>query len=611
MATYIPKHIFEIIEDIEDQKIVLPAIQREYVWLEDGEEGICNLFESLMRNYPIGTFLFWNIKKERINVSGIILNSFISQYDEQKDIKRGDKINVEKDEYLAVLDGQQRLTSLYIGLCGVYRKRIKGKNKNKDESYINKKLCIDILSKVEREDDKYHFDFRKYDDFIKIIENEGKKELWIPVSEVYDPNFDNATYIENLEKKFPEISPSDIRVPARKMLDTLHTAIFKEINIYYFEAKNQSLNEIVDIFVRVNSGGEKLKPSDLMLSIATGIMGEDIYVKMNEAIDLIKSSVKDPEKAIKVDKELIMTAGLLFTGSKSVSLLKEDNYSRERLKKIMDSWDKIIDSICNASSYLEKSRFDGKNLTSKNLILPIAYYFYVHNLDDGHFDKGDTRATKDRIFIRQWLLRAMIKSIFSDGIGSTLLYIRNIIDSSRKDAVFPLCELMKKTNRRSLDFTDDTIDEIINIKYGDVRIRPLLIELSQFDPIIDYEIDHMWPQKVLKNKNDIKKLLPLATEEEIKIYKDKRDRLSNLQLLTATENNQKNDRFFNEWINDFHNNPHDDIYDKNFIPKNMNYEFDNFLQFIEERTKLLKEGIKKAFPKDYDDILIRYNLKSK
>ena len=134
MATYIPKHIFEIIEDIEDQKIVLPAIQREYVWLEDGEEGICNLFESLMRNYPIGTFLFWNIKKERINVSGIILNSFISQYDEQKDIKRGDKINVEKDEYLAVLDGQQRLTSLYIGLCGVYRKRIKGKNKNKDES---------------------------------------------------------------------------------------------------------------------------------------------------------------------------------------------------------------------------------------------------------------------------------------------------------------------------------------------------------------------------------------------------------------------------------------------------------------------------------------------
>ena len=48
--------IAHILKDIEHQQLVLPAIQREFVW---SDAKICSLFDSLMRAYPIGGFLFW------------------------------------------------------------------------------------------------------------------------------------------------------------------------------------------------------------------------------------------------------------------------------------------------------------------------------------------------------------------------------------------------------------------------------------------------------------------------------------------------------------------------------------------------------------------------
>ena len=55
MAEYTPKTIYELIKEIDDGRIILPAMQRNFVWSED---KICSLFESIMRDYPIGTFCF-------------------------------------------------------------------------------------------------------------------------------------------------------------------------------------------------------------------------------------------------------------------------------------------------------------------------------------------------------------------------------------------------------------------------------------------------------------------------------------------------------------------------------------------------------------------------
>jgi uncharacterized protein with ParB-like and HNH nuclease domain len=52
-----------LVEKIHRREWVLPAIQREFVW-SDGQ--ICKLFDSMMRGYPFGTFLFWEIEPARV-----------------------------------------------------------------------------------------------------------------------------------------------------------------------------------------------------------------------------------------------------------------------------------------------------------------------------------------------------------------------------------------------------------------------------------------------------------------------------------------------------------------------------------------------------------------
>ncbi|MBI1561475.1 hypothetical protein IZT76_04310 [Helicobacter pylori] len=81
----------------------------------------------MCRGYLIGSFLFWKLQKEDIAKSdeqdekklNFQLYQFITNYDERK--SHNEKIYIEqinRDELSIVLDGQQRLTSLYIGLKG-------------------------------------------------------------------------------------------------------------------------------------------------------------------------------------------------------------------------------------------------------------------------------------------------------------------------------------------------------------------------------------------------------------------------------------------------------------------------------------------------------------
>ena len=115
MAEYTPKTIYELIQEIDSGRVILPAMQRNFVW---SEKKICSLFESIMRDYPIGTFLFWGIDQELFNK--YVFNCFIKNYDEQLGkMQRGTKATAVFSDYTAVLDGQQRITTLYGVIRGV------------------------------------------------------------------------------------------------------------------------------------------------------------------------------------------------------------------------------------------------------------------------------------------------------------------------------------------------------------------------------------------------------------------------------------------------------------------------------------------------------------
>ncbi|GAA7073292.1 hypothetical protein HpBGD3_07120 [Helicobacter pylori] len=126
MGVFSDKSIKNVVDEL-NVRYFLPDIQREYVWLKKADEKkIEQLFDSILRGYPIGSFLFWKLQKEDIAKNerdsdklNFQLYKFITNYDERK--PHNEKIGIEqiiRDDLSIVLDGQQRLTSLYIGLKG-------------------------------------------------------------------------------------------------------------------------------------------------------------------------------------------------------------------------------------------------------------------------------------------------------------------------------------------------------------------------------------------------------------------------------------------------------------------------------------------------------------
>ncbi len=125
-----PITVAEAVLSIKRQDYLLPAIQREFVWTAD---KTVTLFDSLMRGYPVGSFLFWRVDEDHSQAYKFF--EFMQSYDAQ-DNKRLKPYDIPMPRQLTVvLDGQQRLTSLAIGILGFRADRIKGKWANNPNAY--------------------------------------------------------------------------------------------------------------------------------------------------------------------------------------------------------------------------------------------------------------------------------------------------------------------------------------------------------------------------------------------------------------------------------------------------------------------------------------------
>lgn len=149
-----PVTIKEAVNNIYARKYLLPSIQRELVWDVD---QVTKLFDSLMRDYPISSFLFWKVASGRKR--DFQFYEFIREYHE-KNSKHNPKANVEGEgEITAILDGQQRLTSLYIGLKGKYAYKIPRRRWNDPTAFPERELYLNLLSESKEFDMKYDFEF--------------------------------------------------------------------------------------------------------------------------------------------------------------------------------------------------------------------------------------------------------------------------------------------------------------------------------------------------------------------------------------------------------------------------------------------------------------------
>lgn len=518
-----------LIDKVASQEYILPAIQREFVWQP---EQICRLFDSLLQGYPFGTFLFWKIKPE--NRDKYQFYDFVRNY-HQRDNPHCDQLTqLPEQEFVAVLDGQQRMTALNIGLRGSYSWKVAGKWWRNDDAFPERKLYLNLLGEPSEDSDtSYEFEFLTR----QKRSEQTSDRLWFRVSRILDEDIDNLTdKLDELDLSIEE------RKLARARMRLLNVTIHHQDKISYYEEPNQDLDRVLNIFIRMNSGGTTLSYSDLLLSIAVAQWGK---LDAREEIHSLVDEMNKTGDGFSFSKDLVLKAGLMLSDIGSVGF-KVENFNKENMALLEKNWQAIREALLLSAQLLATFGFNSQNLRADSPLLPVAYYLYRRKLVGSYLSRSEYAS--DRGTLRNWLVRSMLKAsgIWGSGLDTLLTGLRKAIVEHGQMA-FPAAEIesVMATRGKSLRFVDEELDELAELEYGGKRTFALLsILFPGFDFSHHFHVDHIYP----KSRFTKTKLGKVGlTDEDIPIYIDLSNRIANLQLLEGTINNEKRQKMPHEW----------------------------------------------------------------
>lgn len=581
MAYETPLTIAEVMRDISKNKYVLPSIQREYVW---DTTQIETLFDSLMQDYPIGAFLFWEISKDKLGDYDFY--EFLKNYHEKTSLHNKKADLKGADGVTAVLDGQQRLTSIYIGLKGSYAYRLKYKQKKNDNAYPVRKLYLNLISSAKDSSNKYDFQFLICND---VKNSEG--EYWFEVGNILDMQDlgDVATYVtDNISYSEDYQYSREQAKFATNTLSQLHKIIHTSLTLSYYKEKSSELDKVLNIFIRVNSGGTVLTYSDLLLSIASAQWQTyDAREEITEFVDDVNSI----GGGFRINKDFVLKTALVLTDFSDIAF-KVDNFNKPNMMKIEANWDNIKKAIKQSVNLVSSFGYTGETLSSNNALIPIAYYLLKIGMPDNFVDSSTRK--DNRAKIKKWLIRALLKKAFSGQPDNVIRPIREILKNNG-NSDFPINEIIDKfkgTNK-SIQFTEDDIDEyLLKLKYG---ARETLSTLMLLYPSLDFSNrfheDHMYPKSKFK-KSYLRKMG--VSEEQLDEYINSVNDISNLQFLAAQLNEEKLNTDFDKWFTDQYKTESDRIQYRtiNYLP-DIEYSYTNFLTVMDQRRKLLKAELLK------------------
>lgn len=583
-----PITISEVVDEINHKKYLLPAIQREFVWKP---EQIIKLFDSILRGYPIGSFLFWNIEEEKMKEFQFY--EFICNYHE-RDNKHNAKVNVKANNNpIVVLDGQQRLTALYIGLMGTYAAKISGKQWKNDDAFPKRKLYLNLLlEEKDNEDLKYNFAFLTDDE----AKERNDSKYWFHVGailSIIEESEVNDYLVENGLMKMED----NVSKFANSTLFKLHSVIHKDTIINYYLEHSQELDKVLNIFIRVNNGGTQLSYSDLLLSIATTQWkNKDAREEMTSFVDEI-NKIGD---GFEFNKDFILKSCLILSDISAIAF-KVDNFSKDNMTIIEKEWDKIKKSIKLAVLLVSEFGYTQKTLTSANAIIPIAYYYMKIDMPDTSIFLKSSKYQEDRMKIKKWLAMSLTKRVFSGHPDNILKPIRTIMQS--KINSFPIEKIIEefKGTPKSILFSNDDIDNLFNAKYSQNYTFSILALLY---PTLDYNNrfhqDHIFPRSWFDIKTLSAKNIP---NEKHDYYLNTVDSIANLQLLEGLPNQEKSSKDFDQWLGETYKTEDDrrDYMKKHYIPEGISLQFNNFEEFINKRKELLKAKFKKELQLNLTD----------
>lgn len=528
----------------EDGGFWLPNIQRPFVW---GEQQICRLFDSILREYPISTLLVWK------TTSGIRRRKFIDNWSSTLKLSTFYVPEDNKRKCL-VLDGQQRLQSLYIGLCGSFGGR---------ELYFNALSGVATLP----DDIKYHFDFRSAADAVFP---------WVKFKDLVFTSRRKRELIKDIEAKAGRdlTDAEEDRVDAN--LELIDRTFKMDESITYQELDsidNPDLyteDDVVEVFIRANSGGTKLEKSDLLFSLlnATWDVADN---QMENLLDELN------RHGFAFDRDFVLKTCLVL-------LDQGAQYEVSKFRKpgvresIEQRWEALSDSIRAVVDFMRSKTYIqcDKALPSYLALIPLIYVQH-------HFPKAWASATH----VENFLVRSLLAGAFG-GQSDRLLdaLVKRFKELERFDAEEGFHVI--RSQGRSLEMTRErffgmgygtkTLHLILNLWY------PAFTHVPVYDNNLP-QVDHVFPQSRLKA---VKEVSPETGRPVMRYRDDARNQLANCMLLTRAENGAggKGDTTPEDWFNG----KSTAYLDLHLIPADRRlWTMDRYDDFIEARKQLIAD----------------------
>jgi hypothetical protein len=452
-----------------------------------------------------------------------------------------------------VLDGQQRLQSLFIGLKG---------------SYGGRELYFDVLSgEVAAPDDvKYKFAF---------LDAAAAKFPWVKFKDlVFSSKNSLAVAHQLMDSAGSELS-QDEKERVSEHVALVFKTFHADDGISYQELdsiENPDLyneEDVVEIFIRANSGGTRLGKSDLFSLLSS------TWDHADEEMQVLLEKLNAHGFAFTRDFVLKTCLTLLNQGARYEVTKFRHPAVREEIET---KWDDIANAVKDVLDFVRGKTFirGDKAMPSYLVLIPLIYVRY-------YYPAGWTAAQQ----VDNYLLRSLLAGAFS---GTPDQLIDNSVNAIKKTGGFDaeqLFEVMRSMGR-SLELTEgrlwqmgygsDTVHLLFNLWYRDFNYTPAFE--NNFP-----QVDHVFPQSLLKK---VKVENPQTGRKDLMKYREpERNQLANCMLLTQQENGAggKGDKPPEAWFAD----KPEKYLDMHLIPKDKAlWKLERFEDFISERKKLIR-----------------------
>ena len=561
----------------------LPAIQREFVWKP---EQVIQLFDSIMRGYPISSFLFWKLADE--NRDKWEAYEFIDRA-RQGGTHNELAITDGAQNLTFVLDGQQRLTSLLVGLKGTYTIKKKYRRKNDPSAWSSHRLYLELFKDPNLENDNGEMGIRYGFRFFTKEPANDSNHCWFRLGRILE--FDSEDRFDEFKDDQEERLPEDVTKKQMKVLrrnlDRLYRAVWKDEVIAYYTEADQNYDRVLDIFVRANEGGTKLSKSDLLLSMVTS-KWEGVNAR-EEIFGFVDRLNNDLTRRNDFDKDFIMKSCLVLTDLPVAYKVK--NFTNQNLNLIQSHWPSIRNATERAVDLINTFGIDRDNLTSANTLIPIIYYLFKN--PNVTLRTGSNFDVQSSTIIRRWFSVALLNNVFSGQSDTMLTEVRRVLMDSSSDQLFPAEEVndvIAKLGRNS-GFDSHTLNNFVDRTYhqkSTFLALSLLYDENNWGAM-NYHKDHIFPQDMFKWRNMKSQGY---TIDQSSHYDGIKDYIGNLMLLHSEENLEKSNQPFEQWIT-----TRDQSFKRrHLIPNDPElYKFENFESFVVERDNLVKNRLQELF----------------